>query len=85
MVGRARGRVTLIGEARWRNSQMDLDYLREIEVFKLPALRQSGLTVTAKLTILLFSRSGYTPGLRAAAAAREDLVLVDIAEALQRS
>jgi AAA+ ATPase superfamily predicted ATPase len=84
VVGRARGRVTLIGEARWRNSQMDLDYVQEIEDYKLSALRQSGLKVTARPTILLFSRGGYSPALRAAADERDDLVLVDVVEALQR-
>ena len=61
---------------------LGVDYLAEIETFKLPALRQSTLKMVDTPTILLFSRGGYTKGLVEAAAGREDLVLVDVASSL---
>jgi AAA+ ATPase superfamily predicted ATPase len=79
VVGLARNQVTLIGEARWRNKPMDAGYLSAIETYKLPALRQQpGLRTSKRPQIVLFSRGGYTPGLRQAAADREDLTLVDV-------
>jgi uncharacterized protein len=83
VVGLSRNKVTLIGEARWRTAAMDLDYLRGIEQCKLPALRQSRLTVVERPLVLLFSRAGYTDALVAAAADRADVVLVDVPAALR--
>ncbi len=82
IVGQARGRVTVIGEARWRNRAMDLGCLSDIERYKLPALRQTGLKVSATPTIVLLSRGGYDDRLMTAAAGRDDLVLVDVEGAL---
>jgi len=82
VVGMARGRVTLVGEARWRDTAMDASYLDEVERFKIPALRQSDLKVASTPTILLFSRGGYTRGLGEAARTRDDVVLVDVLAAL---
>lgn len=79
VVGLARNRVTLIGEARWRNRPMDVRYLDTIDAYKLPALRQQpGLRTAKTPQILLFSRGGYTDRLRQAAEDRDDLSLVDI-------
>jgi hypothetical protein len=64
VVGMARGRVVVVGEATWRNATMDVGYLAEIEDYKLPALRQTGLKVATAPGIVLFSRGGYTDGLR---------------------
>jgi AAA+ ATPase superfamily predicted ATPase len=85
VVGTARGRITVIGEARWRNSAMDVGYLSDIEVYKLPALRQTGLKMDEVPSILLFSRGGYTQSLMDAAAGRSDIVLVDVERALNSS
>ena len=82
IVGVARRRVTVVGEARWRTSAMSVDHLEEIETYKLPALRRSPLTVAARPRIVLLSRGGYTDGLRKAADGRDDLVLVDVPDAL---
>jgi hypothetical protein len=82
IVGSAARTITLIGEARWRTSPMGVDYLEQIESFKLPALRQSKLTMSKSPIILLFSRGGYTRGLVEAAEGRQDLVLVDVAASL---
>lgn len=84
IVGMARNRVTVIGEARWRNAAMDAECLSSVDRFKLPALRQSRIKVAAEPTILLFSRGGYTRELVETAARRQDVVLVDVAAALSR-
>lgn len=62
----ARGQVTLVGEARWRSKPMDADYLITINTRSLPALRQSGLRTAKPPQLLLFSRCGFTDGLRQA-------------------
>lgn len=82
IVGVARSKVSVIGEARWRNRPMDLSYLAEIEKFKIPALRQSGIKVTKTPTIYLFSRGGYVDRLVEVASLREDLVLIDVQSVL---
>jgi AAA+ ATPase superfamily predicted ATPase len=82
IVATARGTVTVIGEARWRRKPIDIDYVADIDTYKLPALRQSGIAVAARPEIVLFSRSGYTDRLRDSAETRSDLTLVDVAEAL---
>ena len=83
IVGQAHGHVRYIGEARWRTSAMDTGYLSDIERYKLPALRQSGLTIAADPTIVLLSRGGYSDGLKAAAQARDDLILVPLENVLE--
>lgn len=85
VVGMARGQVTIAGEARWRNKPMDVGYLDTIDTYKLPALRQSGLRTAKTPQILLFSRGGYTRGLREAAADRDDLTLIDVTAMLTDS
>ncbi len=62
---------------------MDVGYLSDIESYKLSALRQSGRKVAAHPTLVLLSRGGYTDGLKAAALARDDLILVSTDGALQ--
>ncbi len=86
VVGVARGRVSLVGECKWTAKPVSVYLLAEIERFKLPALVQSG----AKLAkdgplIVLFSRSGFTAGLRRLAASREDLRLVELADVVPGS
>jgi len=82
IVGMARGRVIVIGEVRWRNSMMDISYLNEIQKYKIPALKQSKLKLSANPTILLFCLGGYTKELQSQASKRTDLVLVDVRKAL---
>ena len=45
---------------------MDADYLITINTRSLPALRQSGLRTAKPPQLLLFSRCGFTDGLRQA-------------------
>jgi AAA+ ATPase superfamily predicted ATPase len=80
VVGISNGRVTVIGECRWRNKPMDGSLLGEIEDYKLPVLRQAGYTIAKDLRVLLFSRGGFNATLRRAASADDRLQLVDLAE-----
>jgi len=79
IVGVARGRVSIVGEVRWRNKPMDVGVLGEIERFKLPALRAAA-PVAVRPAIVLVSRSGFTDGLREAAAADDRIRLVELEE-----
>lgn len=78
IVGLAGSRVTLIGECRWRNKAMDGNVLREIEDYKIPALRQAGHAIDDDPLILLFSRSGFNRTLGYTASENERLRLVNI-------
>jgi uncharacterized protein len=79
IVGLTSSRVTVIGECRWRNKAMDGTILKEIEDYKLPALRQAGYEIDEEdLQVLLFSRNGYNSTVKKIAAASEHLRLVSI-------
>ncbi len=80
VVGSVRKRVTVIGEVRWTSKPVGEGLLRDIHTYKIPALQQSGLKLASDPVIVLFSRSGYTAGLRERARGDEALVLVDAAE-----
>lgn len=77
IVGIARGRVTVVGEVRWRNKPMDVGILGELERFKLPALRKA-TRVAAEPQIVLVSRSGFTEGLVDAASREARITLLDL-------
>lgn len=79
IVGLTDSRVTVMGECRWRNKAMDGNILKEIEDYKLPALRQAGYQLDEDLQLLLFSRSGYSSAVREAASENERIQLVGIA------
>lgn len=79
VVGIARGRVSVVGEVRWRSEPMGAGILGEIERFKLPALRKAA-KVAAQPLMLLVSRSGFTEGLHAAATAEKHIRLLDLAD-----
>ena len=76
IVGLSRDRVTVIGECRWRNKAMDGSVLKEIEEYKLPALRQAGYEIADDLQVLLFSRSGYNDAVERATAKDKRLRLL---------
>lgn len=81
VVAASRSRVTVIGECKWTSGPMTAKVLDDLERFKLPALRQAGARFAAEgPTILLFSKSGFKDSLVSAAAAREDVRLVDLEE-----
>jgi len=78
IVGTRRGRVSLLGECKWTAKPLSVKILQELDDYKLPALRQSGAKLHADPEILLFARSGFTKGLREAAAGSERLHLIDL-------
>jgi uncharacterized protein len=76
VVGLKRGVVSLVGECKWTNQQMKLDVLTDLDTYKLPALRQTGVRVASAPTIALFSKSGFAAGLVEAAAERDGIMLI---------
>ena len=74
----AGGRVSLLGECKWTAKPLSVKILQELDDYKLPALRQSGAKLHADPEIVLFARSGFTKGLREAAAGTERLHLIDL-------
>lgn len=82
IVGITRGRVVTVGEVRWHNKPMDVGILGELDRFKLPALRKAA-PVVGKPAIVLVSRSGFTDGLREAAASDEQIRLVELEELVE--
>lgn len=82
VVGTARKRVTLVGEVKWTSKPIGERILADLADYKVPALEQDGFKLANKLTTVLFSRSGYSSGLRARAKDDDNLVLVDIDEML---
>lgn len=81
VVGLRRAAVSVVGECKWTAAPMDLEVLRALEIFKIPALRQGkvGLARPAP-RIVLFSKSGFARGLQEAARGRPDLRLVGVEE-----
>ncbi len=76
--------VTLIGECRWRSRPMDREPLYDLRTFKLPALVDAGFKISKDCKLLLFSRSGFAPGLEDEAARDPQLRLVSIEELTSR-
>jgi uncharacterized protein len=77
-VGSARNRLVVVAEAKWTSTQLTPAIIRDIEKYKIPALRQSGLRVVARPEIVLFSKSGYSLRLREIAAEATHITLVDV-------
>lgn len=82
VVGIARNRVSIIGEAKWQNRKLDANILRDLDEFKIPALEAGGLKVSPDRKVMLFARSGYSKSLVAAAEADPRIHLVDVAREL---
>lgn len=80
IVGLSRSRVVVTGECKWTNAPLGLDVLRNLETFKLPALRQAKVQIASGSKILLFSKSGFADDLIAVTAARDDLQLISVGE-----
>lgn len=79
VVGLRRGRVSLVGECKWTTRPVSVSLLADLEKRKLPALRQSGARLVKEgPLVVLFSRGGFTDGLRKAAGERERLRLVEL-------
>jgi AAA+ ATPase superfamily predicted ATPase len=82
IVGMARGRVTLIGEAKWTTAPMGPTVLRDLERYKVPALHQAGFKLATNARTVLYCKAGFTKPLRNHAASDARLSLVDGAEVL---
>jgi hypothetical protein len=82
IVGMARNRVTLVGEAKWTAAPLDVTVLRDLTEYKLPALEQAGFKLGGKPVTVLYSKAGYTNGLRDRSAHNDRLILLDVASAL---
>ncbi len=79
VVGMARGRVTLVGECKWTGKPLSAAVLDDLRRYKIPALRQDDVRLAAGgPLVMLFSRSGFTEGLRGLAAGDAQLRLVDL-------
>jgi AAA+ ATPase superfamily predicted ATPase len=61
--------VSVVGECKWTAQPMRRSVLDDLLERKLPALAQVGVDVSGA-EVVLFSRSGFTPDLRSAAAER---------------
>lgn len=82
VVGARSGTITLVAEAKWTRKPLTPAILNDLETYKIPALRDSGMKVAARPCIVLFSRGGYSTSLVAAAAEHEHIELVDVAAEL---
>ena len=81
-VGSQRGRITVVAEAKWTNTALTAAIVGDLDTYKIPALRQSGLKVVAQPRIVLLSKAGYTKSLIELAAGDNRIELVDIPAAL---
>jgi AAA+ ATPase superfamily predicted ATPase len=74
------GRTVLaVAEAKWTNKAMPATVLTDLDDYKLPALTQAGLRVSGA-EIVLAAKSGFSDGLREAAASRANVHLVTVEE-----
>jgi len=77
-VGSLRNRVTVVSEAKWTNRQLSPAIIEDLDRFKIPALRQSGLKVADEPRIVLFSKSGYSDALHDLARRDARIDLIDV-------
>lgn len=84
VVGIKRGKVVVIGEAKWTNKAMNVEVLSDLTIYKIPALEQAGFSISPNRTIVLFSRSGFDKALTDSALQDPRLQLINAADALNR-
>jgi uncharacterized protein len=82
VVGLKRGKVVVIGEAKWTTKPMSVDVINDLIEFKIPALEQAGLSVTANSIIMLFSRSGFDKALQDLSTNNPRIRLINASDAL---
>jgi hypothetical protein len=70
-VGSQRGRATVVAEAKWTNRPLTPAIINDLDTYKIPALRQSGLNIVAEPRIVLASKAGYSDSLVKLAAASD--------------
>lgn len=81
-VGAQRGRVTVVAEVKWTNKPLTASIVTDLDTYKIPALRQSGLKVVAEPRIILLSKSGYAKSLVDLAGIDGRIELIDVSTAL---
>lgn len=82
VVGMNRGRVTAVAECKWTNKSMTPSVVRDLDHYKLPALRDSGLKVSREVRVLLMCRAGYSDGLERLADQDQRIELIDVPASL---
>jgi uncharacterized protein len=82
VVGVKRGKVVVVGEAKWTTKPMGIEVLHDLIEYKIPALEQAGFSLPTNRTIVLFSRSGFAVAIENLASKDPRLLLVDAAKAL---
>lgn len=75
-VGIASKKVVVVGEAKWTNALLGIDVLTDLLTHKIPALNQGALNTPNNCKIVLTSRSGFTDGVKEAAALDANIRLV---------
>ena len=78
VVGLRRSSVVVVGECKWQSRRLGFDVLVELETYKIPALRQSNARLAKELSIVLFSKLGFSRSLVRAAEARGDVCLIGV-------
>jgi hypothetical protein len=64
------------GRAPAQNSRLGLSVLEELEIYKIPAFRQTRARLASDLRVVLFSKSGFGSRLQEVARERDDLELI---------
>jgi AAA+ ATPase superfamily predicted ATPase len=82
VVGLLRNRVTAVVECKWTSKQLTPSIVTDLDTYKIPALRDSGLKVAKNPRMILMCRSGYSESLEELAATDERIELVDVPTAL---
>lgn len=82
VVGLNRRRLMVVGECKWTSPPMDLSVLTDLTRFKLPAIihKQNVKPPRDGPRILLFSRTGFSNGLRAEADRNQRIELIELIE-----
>jgi len=82
VVATGAGRVRVIGECKWTTAPPSVSLLAALDDYKIPALRADKLRIARDCEKIIFSRSGFTDGLIAAAAKDSSISLVAAADLL---
>lgn len=81
-VGTLRGKVSLLAECKWTRKPLDASVIRELDNYKIPALQDAGFKFADELSIVLFSKAGYSKSLTDLAKTDHRIELVDVPEQL---
>ncbi|HWH45294.1 MAG TPA: ATP-binding protein [Thermoleophilaceae bacterium] len=80
VVGTYRKQLRIVGECKWTDPPMHQSVLNDLQTFKLPAIEQEKRLKIPKAgpRVLLFSKSGFSTDLAAAAEKDEQVTLVPV-------